>query len=121
MPSWITSVYALSGRKGPSSSSASTALAMLPTPDRTGSRAGGRRPWLTSWPRNSSTWPAICFETLSGGLNGALRSGSCVGASHRIGLVRHPQIDPVDRCQEAVQLRNGGGRWSRRDQHKRGG
>ena len=30
MPSWITSVYAVSGRNGPSSRPASTALAMLP-------------------------------------------------------------------------------------------
>src|SRR6476619_7572906 len=47
MPSWITSVYALSGRNGPSSSPASTAFAILPTPDCSGSNVAGSLPRFT--------------------------------------------------------------------------
>ena len=56
----------------------STALAMLPTPDCSGSRFGGRRPFFTSCSKNSMRWPAIFSEVASGGLKGRFRSGAWV-------------------------------------------
>jgi hypothetical protein len=81
MPSWITSVYAVSGRNGPSSSPASTAFAILPTPDCSGSNVAGSRPPFTSPDRKSTTRSAISPETVSGGLKGEFRSGLCVGTT----------------------------------------
>src|ERR1017187_8921788 len=46
----------------PSSSPNRTAFAMLPTPDCSGSRFSGMRPFCTSQPRNSRMCPAMSFE-----------------------------------------------------------
>ena len=51
---------------GTTISPASTALAMLPTPDCSGSRLAGRRPWRTSEARKSRMCPAMRPEVSSG-------------------------------------------------------
>ncbi len=48
---------------------ASTALAMLPTPDCSGSRSAGRRPIFTSCCRKSMMWPAMRLDVSSGAAN----------------------------------------------------
>ena len=84
MPSWMTSVYAVSGWNGPSSSPRRTALAMLPTPDCRGRRDAGRRPPFTSYARNSKRFSAILCDMTSTGLNAVLRSGEFVSTTATI-------------------------------------
>ena len=88
-------------------SPASTALAILPTPDCSGSSDGGSRPRLTSWRRNSIRCPAIAARGVVGRANGTLRSG-------RVGL---DDGDDLLGGQRAGRARRCGRLGADRDRH----
>ena len=73
--SWSTSVNTETSLKGPAAKPPITALAILPIPDCIGNKFSGKRPWVTSWDKNSIKWPAMDSEVESAGALGPVLSG----------------------------------------------